>query len=78
MHESWSLTVSISGYIGEATSTFGKRVKKGSNKHVKLKTLTANMPTLAGRARPIEKLAEAVAKCGPEVGRVRIVVGAGS
>ena len=25
------------------------------------------MPTLAGRARPIEKFAEAVAKCGPEV-----------
>ncbi|KAK5938582.1 hypothetical protein PMZ80_008771 [Knufia obscura] len=24
------------------------------------------MPTLAGRARPIEKLAEAVGKCGPE------------
>lgn len=27
------------------------------------------MPTVAGRARPIEKFAEAVAKCGPEVGR---------
>ena len=25
------------------------------------------MPTLAGRARPVEKFAEAVAKCGPEV-----------
>lgn len=25
------------------------------------------MPTIAGRARPIEKFAEAVAKCGPEV-----------
>ncbi|KAK5088852.1 hypothetical protein LTR05_003074 [Lithohypha guttulata] len=24
------------------------------------------MPTIAGRARPIEKFAEAVAKCGPE------------
>lgn len=25
------------------------------------------MPTIAGRARPIEKFAEAAAKCGPEV-----------
>lgn len=30
---------------------------------------SANMPTLAGRARPIEKFAEAVAKCGSEVSR---------
>lgn len=28
------------------------------------------MPTIAGRQRPIEKFAEAVAKCGPEVSRL--------